>query len=99
MTSGADFVKTSTGKIDLGATLAGSLCMMEAARDFHAETGRHVGIKVAGGVRTAEAATRYVALAQETLGVGWTSPERFRIGASSLLTDVIARLHEERSGR
>ena len=99
MASGADFIKTSTGKIGVSATLPAALCMMEAARQFAADTGRRVGIKVAGGVRASKDAIRYLVLLQETLGPEWMSPERFRIGASSLLNDVLMQLHKERTGR
>ena len=99
MAAGADFIKTSTGKIGVSATLPAALCMMEAARDFHDETGRRVGIKVAGGVRASKVAIRYLVLLQETLGPAWMSPELFRIGASSLLNDVLMQIHKERSGR
>jgi deoxyribose-phosphate aldolase len=99
MAAGADFIKTSTGKIGVNATLPAALCMMEAARDFHAETGRRVGIKVAGGVRASKAAIQYLVLLQETLGAAWMSPELFRIGASGLLNDIVMQLHTQRSGR
>jgi deoxyribose-phosphate aldolase len=99
MAAGADFIKTSTGKIGVSATPPDALCMMEAARDFHAETGRRVGIKVAGGVRASKGAIQYLVLVQETLGPTWMSPELFRIGASSLLNDVLMQIHKERSGR
>jgi deoxyribose-phosphate aldolase len=99
MAAGADFIKTSTGKIGVSATLPAALCMMEAARDFHAETGRRVGIKVAGAVRASKGAIQYLVLVQETLGPTWMSPELFRIGASSLLNDVLMQIHKERTGR
>jgi deoxyribose-phosphate aldolase len=99
MAAGADFIKTSTGKVGVGATLPAALCMMEAVRDFHAETGRRVGIKVAGGVRASKDAIRYLVVLQETLGPTWMSPELFRIGASSLLNDVLMQIHKERTGR
>jgi deoxyribose-phosphate aldolase len=98
MASGADFIKTSTGKIGTGATLPGALCMMEAARDFHHETGRSVGIKVAGGVRQAKQAVQYLVLLYETLGPEWMTPDRFRIGASTLLNDVLMQIRKERTG-
>jgi deoxyribose-phosphate aldolase len=99
MAAGADFIKTSTGKIGVSATLPAALCMLEAARDFHAETGRRIGVKVAGGVRASKDAIRYLVLVQETLGPTWMSPELFRIGASSLLNDVLMQIHKERTGR
>jgi deoxyribose-phosphate aldolase len=98
MTAGADFIKTSTGKIGVGATPPTALCMMEAARDFFHETGRRVGIKVAGGVRTSEQALRYIVLLHETLGPEWMTPELFRIGASTLLNDVLMHIDTERTG-
>jgi deoxyribose-phosphate aldolase len=99
MVAGADFIKTSTGKIAVNATLPVALCMMEAARDFHRDTGRAVGIKVAGGVRTAKQAIQNLVLLYETLGSDWMTPDRFRIGASSLLNDVLMQLEKERTGR
>ena len=98
MAAGADFIKTSTGKIGVNATLPTALCMMEAARDFHDPTRRKVGIKVAGGVRRAKQSLQYLVLVHETLGPDWMTPERFRIGASSLLNDVLMQLEKERTG-
>jgi deoxyribose-phosphate aldolase len=98
MAAGADFIKTSTGKIGVNATLPTALCMMEAARDFHEQTGRRVGIKVAGGVRRAKQSLQYLVVLHETLGPDWMTPERFRIGASSLLNDVLMQLEKERTG-
>jgi deoxyribose-phosphate aldolase len=99
MAAGADFIKTSTGKIAVNATLPVALCMMEAIRDFHRDTGRVVGIKVAGGVRTAKQAIQNLVLLHETLGADWMTPDRFRIGASSLLNDVLMQIEKERTGR
>jgi deoxyribose-phosphate aldolase len=99
MAAGADFIKTSTGKIAVNATLPVALCMMEAVRDFHRETGRAVGLKVAGGVRSAKQAIQNLVLLHETLGSAWMTPERFRIGASSLLNDVLMQIEKERTGR
>jgi deoxyribose-phosphate aldolase len=99
MAAGADVIKTSTGKINPAATLPVVLCMAEAVRDSVDRTGRPVGIKVAGGVRTAKQAWQHVVVINETLGAGWLTPERFRIGASSLLTDVLLQLRMQRSGR
>jgi deoxyribose-phosphate aldolase len=99
MAAGADFIKTSTGKIAVNATLPVALCMMEAARDFHRDTGRAVGIKVAGGVRTAKQAIQNLVLLYETLGPEWMTPDLFRIGASSLLNDVLMQIEKERTGR
>ena len=98
MAAGADFIKTSTGKIGTSATLPTALCMMEAVREFHAETGRRVGIKVAGGIRQSKQAIQYLVLLHETLGPEWLSPNLFRIGASTLLNDVLMQIQKERSG-
>jgi deoxyribose-phosphate aldolase len=99
MSAGADFIKTSTGKIGVGATLPIALCMMEAIREFHHETGRRVGFKAAGGVRTSKSAIQYLTILFETLGPDWMTPDRFRIGASSLLNDVLMQIDKERTGR
>jgi deoxyribose-phosphate aldolase len=99
MLAGADFIKTSTGKIGTGATLPAALTMMEAVREFHRETGRPVGVKVAGGVRAAKQAIQYLVLVHETLGPDWLTPERFRIGASTLLNDLLMQIRKERTGR
>ena len=98
MAAGTDFIKTSTGKIGTGATLPSALCMMEAARDFERETGRRVGVKVAGGIRQSKQAIQYLVLLYETLGPHWMTPERFRIGASTLLNDVLMQINKERTG-
>jgi deoxyribose-phosphate aldolase len=98
MAAGTDFIKTSTGKLSTGATLPAALCMMEAARDFHHETGRRVGVKVAGGVRQAKQAVQYLVLLHETLGSDWMTPDLFRIGASTLLNDVLMQIQKERTG-
>ena len=98
MAAGTDFIKTSTGKIAVGATLPSALCMMEAARDFFHETGKRVGVKVAGGVRQAKEAIQYLVLLHETLGREWMTPELFRIGASTLLNDMLMQIKKERSG-
>ena len=99
MAAGADFIKTSTGKISTGAELTTALCMMEAARDFFHETGHRVGIKVAGGVRASKNAIQYLTILYETLGPEWMTPDLFRIGASTLLNDVLMQIGKERSGR
>jgi deoxyribose-phosphate aldolase len=98
MAAGADFIKTSTGKVTPAATLPVSLVMMEAIRDFHRETGQTVGFKPAGGIRTAKQAVQYLVLLHETLGPDWLTPERFRLGASSLLNDVLMQIDRERTG-
>jgi deoxyribose-phosphate aldolase len=99
MAAGADFIKTSTGKVQPAATLPVTLVMLEAIRDFHRRTGRIVGMKPAGGIRTAKEAIGYLVVLYETLGPRWMTPDLFRFGASSLLNDVIQQLHKERTGR
>jgi deoxyribose-phosphate aldolase len=89
MMAGADFIKTSTGKVSPAATLPVTLVMLEAVRDFRARTGRQVGVKPAGGIRTTKDAIRYLVLVNETAGPDWLEPDRFRIGASSLLNDLL----------
>src|SRR5205823_12569185 len=89
MAAGADFVKTATGKIPSAATLPVALCMLEAIRDVYEETGRVVGFKPAGGVRQSKQAVQHLILVHETLGPDWLTPDRYRIGASSLLNDVL----------
>ncbi len=97
MAAGADFIKTSTGKIAPAATLPVALVMGEAIRDFADFSGRRVGLKVAGGIRSAKDALRYLVLVHETLGTEWLTPERFRIGASSLLNDLLMQMDKQRS--
>ncbi|MFN2417789.1 MAG: deoxyribose-phosphate aldolase [Candidatus Limnocylindria bacterium] len=99
MAAGADFIKTSTGKVNPASTLPGSLVMMEAIRDFHGQTGRVVGMKSAGGIRTAKEAITYLVVLHETLGPTWMTPDLFRFGASSLLNDVLMQIRKERTGR
>jgi deoxyribose-phosphate aldolase len=89
MTAGADFIKTSTGKVPVAATLPVTLIMLEAVRDFRARTGRQVGVKPAGGIRTTKDAIKYLVLINETVGDDWLSPDWFRFGASSLLNDLL----------
>jgi deoxyribose-phosphate aldolase len=99
MAAGADFIKTSTGKVTPAATLPVSLVMLEAIRDFERQTGRAVGMKPAGGIRTSKEAIAYLVVLYETLGPRWMTPERFRFGASSLLNDVLMQIRKERTGR
>jgi deoxyribose-phosphate aldolase len=89
MLAGADFIKTSTGKLPVAATLPVTLVMLEAVRDFRAQTGRQVGVKPAGGIRTTKDAIKYLVLINETVGDDWLSPDWFRFGASSLLNDLL----------
>jgi deoxyribose-phosphate aldolase len=98
MAAGADFIKTSTGKIPSAATLPVALCMLEAIRDVFEETGRAVGFKPAGGVRVAKNAIQHLVLVHETLGPDWLTPDRYRIGASSLLNDILMQLRKEKTG-
>jgi deoxyribose-phosphate aldolase len=95
---GADFIKTSTGKVTPAATLPVTLCMLEVIRDVHDETGLVIGMKPAGGIRTAKQAIQYLCVLHETLGPEWMSPDLFRFGASSLLNDVLLQLRKQRTG-
>lgn len=99
MAAGADFIKTSTGKVQPAADLPTTLVMLEAIRDFHGQTGRAVGMKPAGGIRTSKEAIAYLTCLYETLGPDWMTPDRFRFGASSLLNDVLMQIRKERTGR
>jgi len=99
MEAGADFIKTSTGKAASGATPGVTLVMLEAIRDYVERTGRPVGMKAAGGVSTSKAALHRLVLVKETLGDGWLTPDRFRIGASSLLNDLLMQYQKAQSGR
>jgi deoxyribose-phosphate aldolase len=96
--AGADFVKTSTGKVNPAATLPVALCMLEAVRDVHDETGRRIGFKPAGGIRQAKQAVQHLVVVHETLGPDWLTPELFRLGASSLLNDILMQLRKEKTG-
>ena len=96
---GADFIKTSTGKIQPAATLPVTLVMLEAIRDVYEETGRRIGMKPAGGIRHAKQAVQYLVLLHETLGPEWLTPDLFRFGASSLLNDVLLQIRKEKTGR
>jgi deoxyribose-phosphate aldolase len=98
MAAGADFIKTSTGKISPAATLPVTLCMLEAIRDVHDETGRMVGMKPAGGIRQAKQAVQYLVVLHETLGVDWLTPDLFRFGASTLLNDVLMQIRKQKTG-
>jgi deoxyribose-phosphate aldolase len=98
MAAGADFVKTSTGKLPSAATLPVALVMLEAIRDVYEETGRMVGMKPAGGIRNAKQAVQHLVLVHETLGPEWLSPDLYRLGASSLLNDVLLQIRKEKTG-
>jgi deoxyribose-phosphate aldolase len=99
MAAGGDFIKTSTGKVSPAATLPVTLCMLEAIRDVHEETGRVVGMKPAGGIRTAKQAVQYMVVLHETLGLRWMTPDLFRFGASSLLNDVLLQIRKQKTGQ
>jgi deoxyribose-phosphate aldolase len=98
MAAGADFIKTSTGKVQPAATLPVSLVMLEAIRDVHEETGRKVGFKPAGGIRAAKQAIQHLVLVHETLGPDWLTPDLHRFGASTLLNDVLMQIRKEKTG-
>ena len=99
MAAGADFIKTSTGKIGTSSTLPVILCMSEAIRDFADQTGRQIGLKAAGGIKTAKQGWQHLVVVQETLGPEWLTPALFRVGASSMLNDVLMQLHFLKTGR
>ena len=99
MAAGADFIKTSTGKLPVAATLPVTLCMLEAIRDVFDETGRRVGMKPAGGIRQSKQAVQYLVQLYETLGPEWLTPDLYRLGASTLLNDVLMQIRKEKTGR
>jgi deoxyribose-phosphate aldolase len=99
MLAGADFIKTSTGKVSPAATLPVTLVMLEAVREFRDRHGRQVGVKPAGGLRTAKDAIRYLVLVSETAGEDWLDPAWFRLGASSLLNDLLMQRSRMADGR
>ncbi|MCZ6662415.1 MAG: deoxyribose-phosphate aldolase [Actinobacteria bacterium] len=99
MGAGADFIKTSTGKIQPAATLPAALVMLEGIRDFHDATGVMVGMKPAGGIRTSKDAIKYLVVLNETLGERWMTPDWFRFGASTLLNDVLMQIRWLETGR
>ena len=96
--AGADVIKTSTGKVGTNATFPVAVTMCEAIRDYSRRTGRRAGLKVAGGVRTSKQALTYLVIIKETLGDGWLTPDLFRIGASSLLDDLLMQYEKELTG-
>jgi deoxyribose-phosphate aldolase len=98
MYAGADFIKTSTGKVTVNATLPVTLVMLEAIRDFDHATGKKIGMKPAGGIANSKLALAYLVVLYETLGPDWMSPDMFRFGASSLLNDVLMQLKKEKTG-
>ena len=98
MASGADFIKTSTGKVQPAATPEVTLVMMQAIRDFHREGGKRVGLKPAGGISKAKQAIQYLVMLRETLGQAWLTPDLFRFGASSLANDVLMQIVKQSTG-
>ncbi len=98
MHAGADFIKTSTGKVQPAATLPVTLVMLQAIRDYYHATGRRVGMKPAGGIARARQAIQYLVMLRETLGEGWLTPQWFRFGASSLANDILMQLGKQQSG-
>jgi deoxyribose-phosphate aldolase len=99
MLAGADFIKTSTGKVSPASTPPVALVMLAAVRDYERVAGRRVGVKVAGGIRTAKDAIRYLVLVNETAGPAWLTPDLFRIGASSLLNDLLMQRRKQLTGQ
>jgi deoxyribose-phosphate aldolase len=99
MMAGADFIKTSTGKVTPAATPPVALVMLAAVRDFEQASGRRVGVKVAGGIRTAKDAIRYLVLVNEIAGPAWLTPQFFRIGASTLLNDLLMQRSKQVTGQ
>lgn len=98
MHAGADFIKTSTGKIEPAATMQVTLVMLQAISDFYRQTGKMIGMKPAGGISTAKLAVHYLVMLRETLGNAWMTPEWFRFGASSLANDVLMQLMKQSTG-
>lgn len=98
MHAGADFIKTSTGKIQPAATLPVTLVMLQAIRDFYYKTGKMIGMKPAGGISNSKLAIHYLVMLRETLGSAWMTPEWYRFGASSLANDVLMQLQKQATG-
>ncbi len=98
MEAGADFIKTSTGKVTVGATLGSTLVMLQAISDYYDETGKAIGMKPAGGIRTAKQAIQYLVMVKETLGEMWLSPDMFRFGASAVVTDLVKQILKQVTG-
>lgn len=99
MLAGADFIKTSTGKVSPAATLPVTLVMLNAIKDYYSATGVRVGMKPAGGIRTAKQAIHYLCMVNEVLGQEWLTPDLFRFGASTLLNDVLKQIYTQVTGR
>ncbi len=98
MEAGGDFIKTSTGKITPAATLPVTLVMLQAIADFHKRTGKKIGMKPAGGIRTSKQAIQYLCMVNETLGPEWLTPHLFRFGASALVNDLLKQIFKEVTG-
>ena len=98
MHAGADFIKTSTGKINPAATMEVAYVMLNAIKDFHSETGIKIGMKPAGGISTAKKSLQYLVMLKETLGDEWMNKELFRFGASSLANDILMQLKKQETG-
>jgi deoxyribose-phosphate aldolase len=98
MQAGADFIKTSTGKVQPGATQPVTLVMLEAIRDFYYATGKKIGMKPAGGIATAKTALQYLVMLRETLGEDWLTPDLYRIGASRVANDILMQIMKEQTG-
>ncbi len=98
MYAGADFIKTSTGKVQPAATLPVTLVMLEAIRDFYYKEGKMIGMKPAGGIATAKLAIQYLVVLNETLGEAWMNPNYFRFGASSLANDLLMQIVKQTTG-
>ncbi|MCS6984883.1 MAG: deoxyribose-phosphate aldolase [Leptospiraceae bacterium] len=98
MEAGADFIKTSTGKAAVNATMGNTLVMLEAIRDYYDETGIPIGMKPAGGIRTSKEALHYLVMVKETLGDAWLNPNYFRFGASTLLNDLLMQYAKVKTG-
>jgi deoxyribose-phosphate aldolase len=98
MLAGGDFIKTSTGKVTVNATIPITMLMLQAVRDWYEETGELIGVKPAGGIRTAKDAIKYLVVVKETAGETWLNPDLFRFGASSLLNDVLMQRQKLKTG-
>ena len=98
MLAGGDFIKTSTGKVTVNATIPITMLMLQAVKDWHDQTGEYIGVKPAGGIRSAKDAIKYLVVVKETAGEEWLSPDLFRFGASSLLNDVLMQRQKLKTG-
>jgi deoxyribose-phosphate aldolase len=98
MHAGADFIKTSTGKVQPAATMPVTLVMLQAIRDHYYATGRRIGMKPAGGIARAKLALQYLVMLRETLGEDWMTPDLFRFGASTLANDVLMQIEKQLTG-